>query len=63
MSDGKVEIQINTNKFDACNCCASIERPNQLWDVEFKFNNHTTIIRLCEKHLEQLRDEVTKALG
>jgi hypothetical protein len=55
-----VEVAESEERYASCNCCPSTEETPKLWDIRFVFGNHTTLIKMCEKHLKGLRNEIDK---
>lgn len=56
-----VEVTENTERHASCNCCSvSVNNP-KLWDIRFVFGNQTNLIKMCEIHLKELRNEIDKA--
>lgn len=60
---GYVEITENRERHASCNCCSSREETPRLWDVRFVFGGHTTLIKLCEKHLKEMSNQVDMAVN
>lgn len=55
---GCVSVNENTERYASCNCCGSRDETPKLWDVRFTFNVNTQLVKLCEKHLTELKSEI-----
>lgn len=61
MSNGII-VKENTLAFRSCACCGSLETATKLWDIHFTLANATRITILCEKHLNDLKNQIDKHL-
>ena len=55
---GYVEIVENKERYRSCNCCSSKQGSENFWDVRFVIGNSTSLIVLCDVHLEQMKEQV-----
>jgi hypothetical protein len=60
MNRNYVEVVPNKERRASCICCPSTEEIPDLWDVRFVFGNYTSVIKMCEKHLRELRNQIDK---
>lgn len=57
-----ISISENTKLSTSCICCDIQNETPKLWDVQFTYGSHVEIVKLCEIHLKDLKNEVDFAL-
>lgn len=60
----KIEISTAQSKYDECNCCRYNERLEQdvIYALKFKMGNITQVIKLCDRHMEELKTALRDSL-
>ena len=61
--EGKIRIEENQERHASCNCCSALEEVPRLWDIRFTFGGSSTLIKVCEKHLKELENEIERQLS
>ena len=59
---GYIEITKSGDRYSLCNCCESKDERYPTYDVRFVYGISTTVIKLCEEHLREMRNQADKAL-
>jgi hypothetical protein len=56
----KIEIGNVSSRHDECNCCSYNERieGEQIFELRFKMGNLTQVVKLCNRHLNELKETI-----
>ncbi|WP_374718330.1 hypothetical protein [Neobacillus sp.] len=60
----KIEIGVAQSKYADCNCCSYKERLEEdvIYELRFKIGNLTQVVKLCDRHIEELKNVLRDSL-